>query len=87
MAFGGLLQHRQECAGVVVDPEPADAERLVPLLARARQQAAATTDAGIVEQKVDLVGPLLFGHLVAKALDLIFDRHVGDVRRDAQSLR
>jgi hypothetical protein len=61
--------------------------RTLPLLARVGEQAAAATDASIVEQQMDLVRHLLFGELVAEALEMILDRHVGDMRRDAQALR
>src|ERR1700751_3486092 len=44
-----LLQHRQEGPGAVVDPAPADIERLLPLLAAMGEHAAAATDTGIVE--------------------------------------
>jgi hypothetical protein len=35
---------------------------------------------------VDLVGGLLFDQLVAEALEMILDRDIGDMRRDAQAL-
>src|SRR5581483_2340893 len=51
------------------------------------EQAAATADAGIVEQQMDLVRLLLLGELIAKTLEMILDRDVGDMRRHAQALR
>jgi hypothetical protein len=49
--------------------------------------AAAATDAGIVEQQMDLVGVLLFGGFVAEALHLRLVGYVGDMGGDAEPLR
>ncbi|MGY4217385.1 hypothetical protein ACVMFB_003884 [Bradyrhizobium sp. USDA 4522] len=70
-----------------IDAAPADVEGALPLLARVGEQAAAATDAGVVEQQVDLVGRLLLDQLIAEAFVVILDRDVGNVGRDAQALR
>ncbi|MGY4488546.1 hypothetical protein ACVWWR_007737 [Bradyrhizobium sp. LM3.2] len=80
-------QHRQEGADAKIDAAPADVEGALPLLARVGEQAAAATDAGVVEQEMDPIGLLLLGELVAKSLQMILDRDVGDMGRDAQALR
>jgi len=49
MALLGLLQHRQEGAGAVIDAAPAHVERPFPLVAAACDHAAAAADAGVVE--------------------------------------
>ena len=87
MSLIGLHQQRQEGADTEIDAAPADVEGALPLLARRGEQAAAAADAGIVEQQVDLVGRLLRDQFIAKALELILDRDVGDVGGDAQPLR
>ena len=83
----GLHQQRQEGADAEIDAAPADVEGALPLLARIGEQAAATADAGVVEQQMDLVGRLLLGQFIAKTLELVLDRDVGDMRGDAQPLR
>lgn len=66
---------------------PADIEGLFPLFPGVGEQAASATDAGVVEQKMDLVGRLLLDQLVAKPLEMALYRNVGDVGGDAQPLR
>jgi hypothetical protein len=83
----GRDQHRQEGADAEIDAAPADIEGALPLLSRVGEQAAAAADAGVVEQKVDPVGLLLLGELVAESLEMILDRDVGDMGRDALALR
>src|SRR6516225_3219963 len=87
MAFLRLLQHRQEGAGAVVDAAPADVERLFPLLAAMREHAAATANTGIVEEKMELIGAVPLGDLVAKSRYLRRVGHVGGVHGYPQSLR
>src|SRR5271166_2790571 len=60
-----LLQHRQKAAGAKIDAAPADVEGPFPRLAAVGEHAAPATDAGIVEQQMDLVRCLLFRDLVA----------------------
>src|SRR5947207_1703738 len=45
-----------EGAHAVVDAAPADGEGLVPRVAWTREEAVPATDAGVVEQQVDVVG-------------------------------
>ena len=52
----GSQQHRHERAGAVEHTAPADREDPVPLAGIAGHQAATATDAGVVEQQVDVVG-------------------------------
>ena len=87
VALVGLHQHRQEGADAEINAAPTDVERPFPLLARAGEQAAATADTGVVEQKMDLVGRLLFRDFIAEALELVLDGDIGDMRGDAQALR
>src|ERR1700739_2876164 len=61
-----LDEQRQEGADAEIDAAPADVEGALPLLARIGEQAAAASDAGIVEQEMDLVGLLLLDELVAE---------------------
>ena len=68
MALIGLQQQRHEGADAEIDAAPADVEGALPLLPGVGEQAAATADAGIVEQEMDPVGLLLLDQLVAKAL-------------------
>src|ERR1700722_14812216 len=56
MALVSLHQHRQEGADAEINPAPADIEGPFPLLARIGEQAAATADASIIEQQMNLVG-------------------------------
>ena len=60
---------------------------LVNRLPRIGEQAAATADAGVVEQEMDPVGCLLLGDFVAETYQLVLDRDVGDTGGDAQALR
>ena len=87
MALVRLHQHRQEGANAEINPAPANIKSLFPLLARVGKQAAAATDAGIVEQEMDLVGRLLLGQFIAKTYELVLDRDIGDMGGDAQALR
>src|SRR6516162_9864209 len=87
VAFLRLLQHRQEGAGAVVDAAPADVERLFPLLAAMREHAAATANTGIVEEKMELIGAVPLGDLVAKSRYLRCVGRVGGVHGYPQSLR
>ena len=82
----GAAQHRQERAAAVVDPAPADVEGLFPLGAGRIDEAAAAADAGVVEQQVDLVGLLVGGDLTLEAVDVLFDRDVGEVGGDLGAL-
>ncbi|MGY4312482.1 hypothetical protein ACVWW1_001785 [Bradyrhizobium sp. JR3.5] len=86
-ALVGLHKQRQEGADAEIDAAPADVEGALPLLARVGEQAAATADAGVVEQQMDLVGRLLLDQLIAKTLVVILDRDVGNVGGDSQALR
>src|SRR5260370_33931281 len=52
-----------------------------------REHAATAADTGIVEEEMDLVGAVTLGDLVAKSLDLRVVGHIGEMGRDAQSLR
>src|SRR5581483_5656315 len=83
----GLEQQRHESAHAEIDAAPADNEGALPTLAAAGNDAAATADAGIVEQEMDLVGLLLVDQLVAEADVMRFDRDIGDMGGDAQALR
>src|SRR6516162_9278646 len=87
VALLGVLQHRQQRAGAVIDATPADVERALPFVAAVGNHAAAAADTGVVEQQVDLVGLVTVGNLVAKALDLRPVGDIDDVRGDAQALR
>src|SRR3974377_1841312 len=87
MPFPRLLQHRQEGAGAVVDAAPADVERLFPLLAAMRKHAAATGNTGIVEEKMELIGAVPLGDLVAKSRHLRRVGYVGGMHGYPQSLR
>src|SRR6516225_9803583 len=87
VALLGVLQHRQQRAGAVIDATPADVERALPFVAAVGNHAAAAADTGVVEQQVDLVGLVTVGNLVAKALDLRPVGDIDDVRRDPQPLR
>src|SRR5207302_168524 len=69
-------QQRDEGATAVVDAAPNHAEGAVPLFPLTGEEAAATTDAGVVEEEVDVVCAVLSQNLVAEAADLGF---VGDV--------
>ena len=86
VALVRFQHHRQEGAGAVVDPAPAHVERPFPLLAAMGEHAAAAADTGIVEEEMDLVGPVPLGDFVAKSLDLRRVGHIGEMRRDAQAL-
>src|SRR5204862_560619 len=87
VAFLGLLQHRQKCAGAVVDTAPADVEGALPFLAAMRKHAAAAADPGIVEQEMDLVGVVMPPDVVAEPRDLRLVRYIGEICRDPQPLR
>ena len=71
-----------ERAAAVVDARPVDRERLVPLLAITGDEAAATADAGVVEQQIDVVGVVLFDDRIVESLHRVFVGHVADVGRD-----
>ena len=73
----GRLQHRQERPGAEIDPAPADVEGPLPLVARSGDDAAATTDPGVVEQQMDVVEVEVAGQMIAEIQDLVL---VGDVR-------
>jgi hypothetical protein len=87
MSLVGLQEQRHEGADAEIDAAPADVEGLLPRLARVGEQAAAATDAGIVEQEMDLAGRLLVDQFIAETDQLVLDRDVGDVGGDAQALR
>src|SRR6185295_3246261 len=87
MSLVRLHHQRQEGADAEINAAPADVEGALPLLERVGEQAAATADAGIVEQEMDLVGRLLLDQLIAKTLEMVLNRNVGDMRGDAQPLR
>src|SRR6202035_4207703 len=59
--FIGLLQHRHKGACAKIDAAPADVEGFFPLVTRVGEEAAATADAGVVEEEIDLVGALPIG--------------------------
>ena len=80
-------QQRHEGAGAVVDAEPADVERALPLVAFAAHEAGAAADAGVVEQQVDVVGVVFGLHRVAELGHLVFVRHVAVVDADDAPLR
>jgi hypothetical protein len=85
VALARLHQQRQERARGVVDAAPAHAERLLPQRAIAGDEAAAATDAGVVEQQVDVID--LARHRRGKRRDLRFVRDVGDERDDLRAVR
>ena len=87
MTLVRLEQQRKESAHAEIDAAPADVEGSLPGLARRIDDAATAADPGIVEQEMDLVGLLLLDQLVAKPLEVVLDRDVGDVGGDAQALR
>ena len=76
VTFVGDQQHRQEDAGAVVDATPIDAEGPVPIGAVVDDEAAATPDAGVVEQEVDVLGSELGRDRLAEGDQC---RLVGDV--------
>ena len=80
-------EHWQERAAPEVHAVPAHRERRVPLRAIFGDEAAATADASIVEQQVDVVGVMLVRHVVAEAQPLRLVRHVGDERRHERAGR
>src|SRR4051794_15103531 len=55
VAFLAGEQQRQERARAEVDAAPADAEGAIPLRPFIGDEAAATADAGVVEQQVDVL--------------------------------
>jgi len=83
VALVGALQHRQEGAGAVIYATPADVECPFPLVAAVGDHAAAATDAGVVEQQMNLVRAVALCDLVAKSLHLRGVGHVGKVSGDA----
>src|SRR5205823_10375950 len=62
-------------------------EGAFPLVPLAGDEAAAATDAGVVEQQVDVVGLVLVDDLVTEAVDLGFVGHITEVGRDASAGR
>src|SRR5213076_1524401 len=69
-----------------VDPAPADVECPLPAGPVVVHHRAAPADAGVVEQQVDHAGVVLFGDLVAEALQLALVGDVGVVGGDADAL-
>jgi hypothetical protein len=70
----------------VIDAAPADREGLVPLGPLSGNEAAAAADAGVVEQKVDVVGVEGASGLLGEPADLRLVRDVGEVGADPGAL-
>ena len=56
VALARLLQQRQKGPCTVIDAVPADAKRPFPFCTAAVDEASTAADAGIVEQKMDVIG-------------------------------
>ena len=87
MPFARALQHREEGAARIIDAEPADLEHAVPFGPVVEHEAAAAADAGIVEEKVDVIALVIACDLRGEACDLILLADVGDVAGDPHALR
>ena len=80
MADGSLHEQRHERTGVEIHAVPAHGEGLVPLGAIAVDDAATSSNAGVVEQQVHVRAPL--GDSISKRENLFFARDVGDYFED-----
>ena len=80
-------QHWQESPRVQIDTTPADIEGAFPFGPLVDDYASTPADTGVVEQQMNAIGRVLDRNFVTETQHVGFIGDVGDVRRDALTLR
>ena len=82
MSFLTCQQHGQESPAHEIDAVPTDVEGPLPLLLGTRDKAAATPNARIVEQQIDVCNAVLGFNFASEDVHLIRHRHIAHVAGD-----